>query len=79
VISIELYHYVRHPLYAAFIPFLLGTTLLLGSWCGVPAGLILVGLIAIRASKEESMLLKELEGFDIYMAQVKYRFIPYVW
>jgi protein-S-isoprenylcysteine O-methyltransferase Ste14 len=79
VISTGLYHYVRHPLYAAFIPFFLCTALLLGSWCGILFGLVLVGLIAIRALLEERMLLKELEGYDTYMAQVKYRFIPYVW
>ena len=77
--GVSQYRYVRHPLYAAFIPFFIGTTLLLGSWYGVLAGLILIWLIAIRALKEERMLLRELEGYDIYMAQVKYRFIPYVW
>ena len=73
------YHYVRHPMYSAYIPFILGTAPLLGSWYGVLAGLTLVVLIALRALKEERMLLKELKGYDIYVAQVKYRFIPYVW
>ncbi len=80
VVSSGLYRYVRHPLYAAFIPFLFGTTLLLGSWYGMPFGLLLVVLIAIRALMEERMLLRELEGYDTYMmAQVKYRFVPHVW
>jgi protein-S-isoprenylcysteine O-methyltransferase Ste14 len=79
MISTGLYRYVCHLMYAAFIPFFLGTTLLLGSWYGVLAGLILVGLIEVRAFKEERMLRKELQGYDIYMAQVKYRFIPHVW
>jgi protein-S-isoprenylcysteine O-methyltransferase Ste14 len=42
VISTGLYHYVRHPLYAAFIPFLLGTALLLGSMYGILFGLYLL-------------------------------------
>lgn len=79
VISTGLYRYVRHPLYSAVIPFVLGTALLLGSWYGVFAGLIFIVMIAIRAVLEERMLRKELEGYDVYMAQVRYRFIPYVW
>jgi protein-S-isoprenylcysteine O-methyltransferase Ste14 len=55
---------MRHPLYAAFVPFFLGTTLLLGSWYGILFGLTLVGLIAIRALLEERMLRKDLKGYD---------------
>jgi protein-S-isoprenylcysteine O-methyltransferase Ste14 len=79
LISTGPYRYVRHPLYAALIPLFLGTALLLGSWYGILLGLILIGMIAIRALLEERMLLKELEGYDVYMTQVKYRFIPYIW
>jgi protein-S-isoprenylcysteine O-methyltransferase Ste14 len=80
VVSTGPYHYVRHPLYAALLLFLLGTTLLLGSWFGLLWGLIIVGgMFAVRAILEERMLKEELEGYDAYMAQVKYRFIPYVW
>ena len=68
-----------YPLYAAFILFFIGTALLLGSWYGILSGLVLIGLIAIRAVLEERMLKKELQGYDAYMALVKYRFIPYVW
>jgi protein-S-isoprenylcysteine O-methyltransferase Ste14 len=79
VISTGPYHYVRHPMYSAFIPFVLGTSLLLGSWYGILLGSILVVIFVIRALLEERMLQKELKGYDIYMVQVKYRLIPYVW
>ena len=79
VISTGPYRYVRHPMYAAFIPFVLGTSLLLGSWYGVLAGLIQVVVIARRAVLEERMLRKGLKGYDHYMEQVNYRFIPCVW
>lgn len=79
VVSTGPYHYIRHPLYAAALLFLLGAALLLGSWYGLLSGLILVGMFAGRAILEEHMLQKELEGYDAYMAQVKYRFIPSVW
>lgn len=79
VISTGPYRYVRHPMYAAFIVFALGTSLLLGSWYGVLSGSILVVIIARRAVLEERMLRKELKGYDRYMDQVKYRLIPFVW
>ncbi|HWS83094.1 MAG TPA: isoprenylcysteine carboxylmethyltransferase family protein [Ktedonobacteraceae bacterium] len=79
VVSTGPYHYVRHPLYAAFLLFMLGTALLLGSWYGLLWGLIPVGMLAGRAILEERMLKEELEGYDAYMAQVNYRLIPYIW
>ncbi len=78
VISTGPYAYVRHPLYAGVIPFVVGTTFLLGSWYGL-LGLIIVFGIAFRAVREERVLRQELPGYDAYMARVKYRFIPFVW
>jgi protein-S-isoprenylcysteine O-methyltransferase Ste14 len=79
VVSTGPYHYVRHPMYAAALLFLLGTTLLLGSWYGLLLALFLVGMIAVRAVLEERTLRQELQGYDSYMTQVKYRLIPHVW
>ena len=73
------YRFLRHPMYAAAIIFMAGTSLLLGSWYGFFMGLIFVAGIAFRAVQEERVLKAELPGYDEYMAQVKYRFIPYVW
>lgn len=79
VVSTGPYHYVRHPMYSAFVLLVLGTPLLLGSWYGVLFGLILVVLVAGRAVLEERTLRQELKGYDVYMAQVTYRLIPYIW
>jgi len=79
VVSTGPYRYVRHPMYAALIPYMLGTTLMLGSWFGLPLGLVLLVGIARRAVLEERTLRAELQGYDTYMAHVKYRLIPYVW
>ena len=79
VISTGPYHYVRHPLYAAGIPFAAGTALLLGSWYGLLMGLVFLVGLAFRAVQEEGVLRAELPGYDEYMAQVKYRSIPHVW
>jgi protein-S-isoprenylcysteine O-methyltransferase Ste14 len=79
VVSTGPYQYVRHPMYATAIVFLVGTTLLLGSWYGLGLALILVLAIAYRATQEERTLSAELPGYDAYRKQVKYHLIPYVW
>ena len=73
------YHYVRHPMYAAALLFLSGTALLLGSWYGLLWAVILIGILARRAILEERTLQAELQGYDAYMVEVKYRLIPYIW
>jgi protein-S-isoprenylcysteine O-methyltransferase Ste14 len=79
VISTGPYRVVRHPMYAAMIFFFLGTPLLLGSWLGIPLGILMMVILAWRAVLEEGALRQELPGYAEYMAQVKYRFIPHVW
>ena len=79
VVTTGPYHYVRHPMYAAGIPFAVGTALLLGSWLGLLMGLIFAAGLAFRAVQEERVLKAGLPGYEKYMAQVKYRFIPHVW
>lgn len=79
VVSTGPYRYVRHPMYATAIIFLVGTTLLLGSWYGLLLVLLLAIAIAFRAVQEEHTLRAELSGYAEYMTQVKYRLIPYVW
>jgi protein-S-isoprenylcysteine O-methyltransferase Ste14 len=79
VVSTGPYRYVRHPMYAGFGAFTLGTALLLGSWYGLLGGLLLIGMVAWRGVREEQVLQEELEGYDDYMHRVRYRFIPHVW
>jgi len=79
VISTGPYHYVRHPMYAGGLLLFLGTPLLLGSWYGLLLVLIMIPAGAVRAVLEERVLREELPGYAAYMAQVKYRLIPYVW
>ncbi|MGH8651904.1 MAG: methyltransferase [Gammaproteobacteria bacterium] len=79
VVSTGPYRYVRHPMYAAFALFTLGTALLLGSWYGLLGGLLLIGMVAWRAVQEERVLREELEGYSAYMTRVRYRFVPYLW
>ena len=79
VISTGPYAIIRHPMYFAFIPFMIGTPLMLGSRFGAVFGALFILLPARRAVLEERMLVESLEGYREYMAKVRYRLIPYVW
>lgn len=79
VISTGPYSFVRHPMYLAFIPFMIGTPLMLGSWFGAAFGALFMILPARRAVMEEQMLLKSLEGYGEYMKKVRFRLIPFFW
>lgn len=79
VISSGPYGYVRHPMYAAIVVFVVGTSLLLGSWMGLAAGGIFLAVLARRALLEERTLQANLPGYAAYMEQVRYRLIPYLW
>ncbi|MBB4183796.1 protein-S-isoprenylcysteine O-methyltransferase Ste14 [Sinorhizobium terangae] len=79
VITTGPYRHVRHPLYASALVFVAGTSLLLGSWWGLGAVLVLAALLAIRIRIEEQALRTGLAGYDDYAARVRYRLIPFVW
>ena len=64
VVTTGPYRYVRHPMYAATLVFIVGTTLLLGSWYGLVGGMVIVIAMAIRAVGEERLLRTELAGYD---------------
>ena len=79
VVSTGPYAVIRHPMYLAFAPFMVGTPLMLGSWFGAAVGILFMILPVRRAVLEERMLIESLDGYREYMQKVKYRFIPYVW
>jgi protein-S-isoprenylcysteine O-methyltransferase Ste14 len=79
VISTGPYRYVRHPMYAGMIFYLVGAPLLLGSWWGLLWGCGLLGLFSIRLLIEEGTLRKGLPGYNDYAAQVRYRLVPGIW
>jgi len=79
VIDTGPYRYVRHPLYTSMLGLTAGAALMLGSWLGLVAVPVLAIALAARAMLEESMLARDLPGYDEYMVRVRYRFVPYVW
>ena len=79
VISTGPYAYVRHPLYAGALGFMVGTSLLLGSLWGLGAVLVLALLLAVRILIEERTLRAGLAGYNDYARRVRYRLIPGLW
>jgi len=73
------YRYVRHPGYAAMVISLLATPPVLGSlWALIPAGLVAC-LYVIRTALEDKTLRAELDGYQEYTQQVRYRLVPGAW
>jgi protein-S-isoprenylcysteine O-methyltransferase Ste14 len=66
-------------MYAGAVCYILGAPLLLGSWWGLAAGVLLVLAIGLRAVFEERQLKAELEGYEDYARRVRYRLVPYLW
>jgi protein-S-isoprenylcysteine O-methyltransferase Ste14 len=79
VIDAGPYRLVRHPgylglvLWAAASPFLLLSSRALG------AAAAAVAWIALRTALEDSMLRRELDGYEAYAGRVRYRVVPGVW
>jgi len=79
VIATGPYATIRHPIYAASLGLLFGTSLALGSyWALVPAS-IASGILILRTHWEDQTLQAELEGYREYTHRVPYKLIPHVW
>lgn len=73
------YQFVRHPAYIGWIIGAFATTLVLGSlWALVPAGLAAIAFV-VRTALEDRTLQAELDGYQAYTAEVKYRLVPGIW
>jgi protein-S-isoprenylcysteine O-methyltransferase Ste14 len=73
------YQYVRHPMYVGVLLIQISAPLILGSlWALIPAGLDAL-LFIIRTSLEDSTLQAELQGYQAYTQQVRYRLFPGIW
>jgi len=74
------YAVVRHPMYAGALPVFVGTALILGSWWGLLAAvMVMIPLLLVRILLEERTLEKELDGYADYVKRVRYRLIPGIW
>jgi protein-S-isoprenylcysteine O-methyltransferase Ste14 len=66
------YRHVRHPMYVFEIVFCLGYWLANLTWLNVAIWVLLVAVQVTRALREEHAI----EGYDEYVSQVRWRFIP---
>jgi protein-S-isoprenylcysteine O-methyltransferase Ste14 len=79
VIDTGPYRIVRHPMYAGFIPLMVGMALWLGSYAGALLAIVPSALLAVRTLFEERFLRRELTGYKEYMTRTRFRLIPFVW
>ncbi len=79
VITTGPYRVVRHPMYSAFILFMMSVPLLLGSYYALIPGVISAALFVVRTVFEDRMLQKELDGYSVYTKKTRYKLIPGIW
>jgi protein-S-isoprenylcysteine O-methyltransferase Ste14 len=79
VISSGPYSVVRHPLYAGVLLMYGFSPLALGSVWGMLPMILLPILLGVRILNEERVLRKELDGYEEYTQEVKYRLVPGLW
>jgi protein-S-isoprenylcysteine O-methyltransferase Ste14 len=79
VIDTGVYAVVRHPMYAGFVPMVVGPALWLQSYAAALLAIVPIVVLALRSVFEERFLNRELKGYDAYTEKVRYRLIPFVW
>jgi protein-S-isoprenylcysteine O-methyltransferase Ste14 len=79
VVSTGPYAIVRHPMYAGALVMLIGVPLALGSWWAFVPVSVLAAVIVWRLLDEETLLARELAGYDDYRRKVRRRLVPGVW
>lgn len=79
VIDTGPYAVVRHPMYLGAGLMTLCAPLVLGSlWALLPV-LLLLAAVIFRLRNEETVLLRDLPGYDAYRQRVRWRLLPGIW
>ncbi len=73
------YAVVRHPMYAGALVMIAGIPLALGSWWGLIPAALLVPVLVWRLLREETFLVANLPGYDVYCGRVRHRLVPIFW
>lgn len=79
VISTGPYAIVRHPMYLGVSLMYILTPLALGSYRAIIPAILIIPILVARIRNEESVLLRELKGYQEYMQNTKYCLIPGIW
>ena len=74
------YRIVRHPGYlGTIIGLVLAAPFLLGSWWAFVPAIVAVAFLVVRTALEDLTLRKELDGYEAYTRNVRYRLLPGIW
>lgn len=79
VVTTGVYGIVRHPMYLGASLFFICGPLLMESIFGVGLGLFMTLVLAYRITREEALLVEDLEGYAEYKGKTKFRLIPGIW
>ncbi len=79
VVSRGPYRWMRHPGYAGALVTYLAVPFFLDSRSALVPALVLAALLILRTAWEDATLQAELEGYQAYARQVRYRLLPGVW
>ena len=79
VVTTGPYAVVRHPMYTGMIVLYMASPVALGSLWGMIPAALLIPMLVLRILNEEKLLKAELEGYEAYCRNQKFRLIPMVW
>ena len=79
VVSSGPYRIVRHPFYISLIVTSLVYPLAVGSLYAFAPGLAIAMLVVWRTAREDETLRRELDGYEVFTKQTRYRLLPGVW
>lgn len=79
VISSGPYAVIRHPMYLGAILLYVLSPLALGSYWAMIPSILIIPVIVARIWNEESVLVRDLKGYQEYMQKTRYRLIPGLW
>jgi protein-S-isoprenylcysteine O-methyltransferase Ste14 len=79
VISSGPYALVRHPMYLGISVLYFFSPLALGSWWAMIPALMIFPILVGRIRNEETVLARDLQGYQEYMHKTRYRLIPGIW
>ena len=79
VVTSGVYGFVRHPMYLGSALFFICGPLLMESILGLGLGVFMILVLAYRITREEVLLVEDLEGYAEYRQKTKYRLIPGIW
>jgi len=79
VIDTGVYAVVRHPMYAGFLPMVIGPALWLESYVAALLAIVPIAVLAVRRVFEQRVLRRRVKGYDAYQEKGRYRLIPFVW